>query len=531
VKNGQRAAEPLVLRANAGECIHVELINEFDINSDTFTQFPVPQNGILGLTGGSPYGGGTPETSTVPTANYGIELFTSQTAGLHPQLVAYDVTKNDGLNVGRNPVHTVPAQGCSPHCSTVYEWYAGALYDPSTGAGGASTAKYHPHAVEFGGTNLLPADLLQQHQQGLYGALIIEPAGSKITPDAGTNASATVTPPAGKPFRDFALIMNDDMSESFPEPNSGQTAIPVNTSSAINYGTEPWVLRMGFNIKKRAFNTFDLSCGLSNKLVTNSTNFTPGSPVGDFRTPIYAAGAGSEVRFHVLNPGGVNDQVFELHGHVWQEEPYTKRSTIIGHNPLSQWQGMRMGHGPTDHFDVVLPSAGGTNKVQGDYLYRAHYDLGFQGGALGAFRVGAPNKDIVSLTADFQSPTELYAYNTVNTATGQYATSVDVFNGPPGGAGCTGTKIGTVTTIAAGNGFWQFAIPAGTTNLCAISNLGGIGALDLVALKKLPPACGPWPPAVGGQAAPSDEKSNAAEKEQQMTRPSLPPPHKIAPKK
>ncbi len=530
VKSGQRAAEPLVLRANAGECVHVELINEFDVNSDVFTQFAVPQNGIIGLSGGSPYGGGTADSSTVPTANYGIELFTSQTAGLHPQLLAYDVTKNDGLNVGRNPVNTVPAQGCTPHCSKVYEWYAGALYDPTTGAGGASTAKYNPHAVEFGGTNLLPPDLLQQHQQGLYGALIIEPAGSKVTLDQGTNASATVTPPSGKSFRDFALIMNDDLSESFPPPNSGQTQIPVNTSSAINYGTEPWVLRMGFNIKKRAFNNFDLSCGLSNKLVTNSTNFTPGSPVGDFRTPIYAAGAGSPVRFHVLNPGGVNDQVFELHGHVWQEEPYTQNSTVIGNNSLSQWQAMRMGHGPTDHFDVVLPSAGGTNKVQGDYLYRAHYDLGFQGGALGAFRVGPPNKDIVSLTADFQSPTELYGYNTVNTATGKYATTVDIFNGPPGGAGCTGTKIGTTTSIASGNGFWQFSIPSGTTNLCAVSNFGGVGSLNLTALQSLPAACAPSPSGTQA-AAPSVETPTETQKEQQMTRPSLPPPHKVAPPK
>src|SRR5258708_21544834 len=84
VKSGQRAAEPLVLRANAGECVHVELINEFDVNSDVFTQFDVAQNGIVGVSGGSPYGGGTADSSTGPTANYGTELFTSQTAGLHP---------------------------------------------------------------------------------------------------------------------------------------------------------------------------------------------------------------------------------------------------------------------------------------------------------------------------------------------------------------------------------------------------------------------------------------------------------------
>jgi hypothetical protein len=517
VKKGDRPAEPLVLRASAGECVHVDLINEFDVNSELFTQFSVDQNEILGPFGGSPYG------DTVPTANYGISLFTSQTAGLHPQLLAYDVTKNDGLNVGRNPVHTVPAQGCAGHCSGVYEWYAGALYGPTTGAGGASTAKYAPHAVEFGGTNLLPADLLQQHQQGLYGALVVEPAGSKVTLDEGSNTSATVTPPYGKPFRDFVLIMNDDMiDESFA------SNIKAVTTSAVNYGAEPWTSRYGFSLGKRAFNLLDQTCGLSDRLVlsTGSPQFSQQNAVGDFRTPIFVAEAGSPARFHVLNPGGVNDQVFELHGHVWQEEPYIDNSTAIGNNTLSQWQGMRMGHGPTDHFDVVLPSAGGGHQIQGDYLYRAHYDLGFQGGELGAFRVGPQNKDNISLTTNyFQAggPTVLQGYNTVNPSTGKLASSVELHNGAPSGAGCSGPVLTTITTVKSGNGFWSYSpgdpLPS---QLCAVSNLGGVGSLSLAA--KPPAACqspaqAPTAPTVN---------SPGAQKDQQMTRPSLP---KAAPKK
>lgn len=516
VKSGQRPAEPLVLRANAGECVHVELINEFDVNSPYFTQLSVDQNEILGPFGGSPYG------TTVPTANYGISLFTSQTAGLHPQLVAYDVTQNDGLNVGRNPVHTVPAQGCTGHCTGVYEWYAGALYDPTTGEGGASTAKYNPHPVEFGAANLLPADLMQQHQQGLYGGLIIEPAGSKVTLDQGSNISATVTPPNGKPFRDFVLIMNDDViNEAFA---SNLSAV---TTSAANYGAEPFTSRFGFNIKKRAFNQYDLSCSVSDKFVLSSSSpqFSPQNAVGDFRTPTFAAGAGSPARFHVLNPGGVNDQIFEMHGHVWQEEPYQNNSSVIGNNPLSQWMGMRMGEGPTNHFDVVLPSAGGINQVQGDYLYRAHYDLGFQGGVLGAFRVGAPGKDVVTITANFQAPTLLLGYNTVNTSTGKYASQVSIFNGTPSGTGCSGTQVSgsPVTSIASGNGFWNISIPSGTTTLCAVSSEGGVAALDLKA--HVPEGCAADNDQV--QAAPASPALGNS-KDQEMTRPTPP---KAAPKK
>ena len=32
--------------------------------------------------------------------------------------------------------------------------------------------------VEFGGTNLLSADRIKQPQKGLFGALVIEPAGA-----------------------------------------------------------------------------------------------------------------------------------------------------------------------------------------------------------------------------------------------------------------------------------------------------------------------------------------------------------------
>ena len=60
---------------------------------------------------------------------------------------------------------------------------------------------------------------------------------------------------------------------------------------------------------------------------------------GDPVTPIFRAPAGMPARFRLLMPGGIGDnqQVFELTGHVWQEEPYTDGSTKIGFNPKSNW--------------------------------------------------------------------------------------------------------------------------------------------------------------------------------------------------
>ena len=96
---------------------------------------------------------------------------TSSQVGLHPQLLAYDVTQANGVNVGLNPVQTVAPQG-SPR---TYYLYAGNL---AFTAGCTPTPQddcLQATPVEFGATSLVPADLLIQHQKGLYGALIIEP--------------------------------------------------------------------------------------------------------------------------------------------------------------------------------------------------------------------------------------------------------------------------------------------------------------------------------------------------------------------
>jgi hypothetical protein len=82
-------------------------------------------------------------------------------------------------------------------------------------------------------------------------------------------------------------------------------------------------------------------------------------------------------RFAFVFPGGttINNAhrpfVVTLHGHVWQEEPYQERSTIIGNNALSQWFGTQT-ISPYENLNVVLPQAGGKARVPGDYLYSTY---------------------------------------------------------------------------------------------------------------------------------------------------------------
>jgi hypothetical protein len=114
---------------------------------------------------------------------------------------------------------------------------------------------------------------------------------------------------------------------------------------------------------------------------------TPADPL----TPVFTAVAGTPVRFRLLIPSTITNNtiiappVLMIHGHPWQEEPYTADSTKIGFNPLSQWQGAQQG-GVGQKFDIVLPSAGGQNKIAGDYLYNT-YQTANTTGTWGLFRV------------------------------------------------------------------------------------------------------------------------------------------------
>jgi hypothetical protein len=112
----------------------------------------------------------------------------------------------------------------------------------------------------------------------------------------------------------------------------------------------------------------------------------------DPQTPIFTAGVGERARFRLTHPFGMGtSQVFSLHGHVWQRNPYSQNSTVMGNNALSQWIGSRDNHGSTDHFDIMIDKAGGEGGRAGDYLYTVFVPIQARQGAWGIFRVGGPN--------------------------------------------------------------------------------------------------------------------------------------------
>jgi manganese oxidase len=394
--------EPLVLRANAGECILVRLRN-------------LMETPLLDLDG----------WNTLPpivdrfNAN---QVRPSPQVGLHPQLVAYDAQHSDGSEVGLNRNTTVP-----PGKWRYFQWYAGDI----TRAG----RTFRATPIEFGATNLMSSDPIKHSNKGAIGALVIEPRKSEHYEDPGSRARATIVNRDGSFFRELVLLYQDDVNLRFgndttlqrfdceepydteeeqefceetggsgfqdfarnePVPNLAEAEDPEDSGQkAFNYRTEPMWFRMGFapNAELGLTRQFDFSASLTDAQVGARP-----------QTPILQARAGQAVRVRVLEPGGhARNHVFQVHGHVWEELPYEKGSLRLGSNPLSEWKGARDGHGPSNHHDILLLNgAGGRFGITGEYLYRDQPSFQFDGGLWGLLKV-VPRR---FYSVDFKEPAE-----------------------------------------------------------------------------------------------------------------------------
>ncbi len=445
-----RNPEPLVLRANAGDWIQVRLTNRLDPGDSVFSTNQQVSR-ILQYT----------------TGYNSIPVFASTSVGLHPQLVAFDVTKGNGINAGLNPVETA-----TPTKSVDYLWYAGDLQ--------FRNGKWNARPMEFGAINLLPSDPLSHVFHGLFGALVIEPTGSTWRADTDYRASATVFPAGGgAPFREFVVMAQDDINMLV---NSQSFYAATNNLSGFNYRSEPFFYRFGpmmnpamgknapadwsnlsqndlVNIGAFQFSSMDTTLAASNTLVA-----------GDPQTPIFRAPAGMPVRFRLLDPGGIGDnqQVFELTGHVWEEEPYQQESTVLGHNPRSQHTGTTPAYGATSHYNILIDSAGGANKIAGDYRYRSWTANQYQVGMWGLFRVGpstcaAVCPDTVTISSVQPEGNSFVAKGvlTISPKTKSFSSYVTVRYGDQSAR----------TQVNASDGTWSFAavgpVPATLTVLSA----------------------------------------------------------------
>jgi hypothetical protein len=388
------------------------------------------------------------------------EVQVTSEVGLHPQLVEYDVLKDEGVNIGFNVAHFDKGTVAPGEAPAKYTWYAGDVTIVANSSGAEKPYRFQATPIEFGATNLVSADPLEHSAKGLIASLIIEPEGSTwktdqelcypmasggkgkkgstVPPPAtecykdgeiayrNSRSAATVTKADGSNFREMVLNFQDDIqlwdSNVSPEFPEGHTVCPIAGADedatpdangafecggpedpedsglkAVNYKTEPAWFRIGHGpgAPLTHTRTIDFTDLLSNSITEGAA---------DPETPILTAKKGQEVRFRVLQSGGhPRNHVFTVHGHLWQKTPYETAiednpvttdkdessigSEKIGNNPNSEYYANQAGHGPQNHFDMVLKSAGGANQVPGDYLWRNQSSFQFDAGHWGLLRV------------------------------------------------------------------------------------------------------------------------------------------------
>jgi hypothetical protein len=423
--------EPLVLRAAAGDCIDVTLKNRLD---------PAQQD----VTGDWVFNSLTPDSSPV-AATLSYSLYPSARVGLHAQLVDEDVTRSDGTRVGLNPDQTA-----APGAEVSYSWYAGARSVAPDGA-----VKFTP--VELGAINLLPADPIEQPAYGAVGALVVEPAGAEWRPDFGTRASATIFAPGTEPFREFvavwqSLINKTSYTESYAQ---GGGPAPVGVSTAINYRSEPAAYRLP---TESDLSTFESNIALAPPGTSPGALKVPG---WDPQTPIFSAAGGMKTRFRFLNPGG-QQTLAEIHGHHWQEEPWSKDSTRIADNPDSEIMGAYF-LGPVHALNLVVDSAGGADATPGDYLYHDFIATPGDYSMWGLFRVEPRAKDVVVVKTYDRDQGDggavLTGYVTAISAAGGYAATV--------------TGGGASAAVDPADGHFKLALAAASPSVTVSSANGG----------------------------------------------------------
>nr|WP_263327488.1 multicopper oxidase domain-containing protein [Neobacillus sp. Marseille-Q6967] len=271
IKDGKKAAEPLVIRANDGECIKVTLTNKLPID-------PLENESDPSLL----------------MANQ-VTWKNSNRVSLHPQMVQYDMQGSDGATIGYNYDQTIgPGERIS------YSWYADKEY--------GSTVLY-----DYG-------DIRSHRLHGAYGSLIIEPKGSTYRdPKSGTaimsGARADIIVPGQPDFREQVLLFADGLyligeDGSSPTPSPGHMDMEDQGEKGINYSSEPFKHRLAANPDK--------------SLIFSSIIH------GDPSTPMPEAYVGDPIRLRVMHTADRSrGSVFTLHSHLWRYQWTDPNSKLV----------------------------------------------------------------------------------------------------------------------------------------------------------------------------------------------------------
>lgn len=250
----------------------------------------------------------------------------------HADMLAYDPKDSLGINVGRNQGD----QTIAPGESRTYTFYA----HPEYGKAAAL-------ASDWGDVTTHPRD-------GLYGAIIVGPRGSKYYDSAtGEDISlknswradvvvdtSLAENKGRRNYRDAALFFQDE------DNVIGTAFMPYLRDSAgltaVNYRIEPL-----------AWRSEKYGLDLENAYLTNGKN----DPV----TPIIEAHAGDTMKIHVFAAHSEQNTIFSLEGHLWALEPDMEGTEMLEAEQF----------GATEALEVNIVD-GGPRAIPADYVYMNH---------------------------------------------------------------------------------------------------------------------------------------------------------------
>jgi hypothetical protein len=330
IKAGEKKLEPLVLRANVGDCVQITLRNALDQNS----------------------------------------LYGGDRAGFDLSKLLFNPQLSGGGAVGLNPDSTVPIGG-----SITYKAYA----DRPLGTAifrnlGSEVSQRHG---AYGMLIVEPA-----------GSSWFDSATNRRLGETSTSTQAIIRVPGEEDFREFALTMQAT------DQHNGRSIVPyqdviagagVNSTFAagnpaiatapayshVSYQSEPITVRLG--------------------LTTSPPNPSPdfgkafsSAEHGDPATPTFRAYAGDPVVFRLAI--GASDQLhtFTVSGHMYPKEPNMWNGTWDRRSALLTSRVVTAG----ETLDAELVGgAGGPQAEPGDYMYRDGRQPFAEAGIWGIFRV------------------------------------------------------------------------------------------------------------------------------------------------
>lgn len=287
VEYGEIRPEPLVIRVNAGDCIEIRLTN------------------LL------------PEY--IEGNEFQLKTLTD-IVGYHIHLVKFDTIVSDGAANGWNNI-----AGARKYETLVERFF---------GNEELNTVFFHDH---------LFANVHQQH--GLFGALIVEPAGSVfLDPENGEElkcgTKAVIRTADGKSFREFALFLHDfallfDRHGNPLNPPDHPGSVDDPGVMGINYHCEP--MRERLKIKNDPAHIF--------------SSFEYGDPC----TPILETYPGEPLRIRLLDGTHEEQHIFNIEGMPWRKEITDITSPLVQAKTIGISEAFNL------HIDEPYPA--------GDYLY------------------------------------------------------------------------------------------------------------------------------------------------------------------